>query len=147
VGYILDFFLMRLGAKVRIAKTLLEHTSPYQAVKREIEEAIASEARGTKIDPNEYWRNYILDAIEQQFVDARNGLVDAMYGLTDRVANEVGIPELRLERPATRSKANFGIARADFPKDEIELDRIEGTVPNVASLGELPTTPGQPLAA
>jgi len=147
VGYIIDFFLMRLGAKVRILKSVLEHTQPYKDLKGAIASALADEARGTKVDPNEYWRNWILDAIEQRIVDARNGLVDAMYGLTDSVAEQIGIPEFRLERPETRSKDSFRMEQTPFPKDEVELARVHGAVPDVSGLGALPTTPGQPLAA
>lgn len=147
VGIIIDFFLMRLGAKVRIAKRLLENTPPYQKLKGAVESAVAVEARGTKVDPNKYWRDFILDKIDVQFVDARNGLVDAVYGLSDRVADETGIPEFKLARPAEKNKSNFGLKRTDFPHDEIELAQIQGAVPDIAGLGELPATPGQPLAA
>src|SRR5206468_1981015 len=74
MGFILDFFLSRLGAKVRIAKKLLENTDVYNDLKGKIAGALADEARGTAVDPNKYWRDFILDAIDGQFVEARNKL-------------------------------------------------------------------------
>jgi hypothetical protein len=147
VGFIIDFFLMRLGAKVRLLKTALQHTPPYQDLMSKINSALADQARGTAVDPNVYWRKYILSGIENQFVEARNGLVDSMYGLSDRVASETGIQEFRLERPAKRSPSEFKMVEAPFPQEEVDLARIEGAVPAIAGLGKLPATPGQPLAA
>ena len=144
VGFILDFFIGRLGAKVRIARALLEPTQEYQDLKSKVEKALAVEARGTVVDPNKYWRDLILDKIEEQFVEARNGLVDGIYGLSDKVADETGIAAFRLARPAAKTKETFGITRTPFP--EAELAAIEGEVPDTGGLGKLPTTPGQPLA-
>ena len=145
--FIIDFFLMRLGAKVRLLKRALENTAPYKDLMAAIASALADATRGTDVDPNEYWRNHILDTIDQQFVDARNKLVDAIYGLTDKVAEELGIAAFRLARPEAKTRTNFGVTRTEFPHDEIELARLAGAVPRIGALGELPTTPGQPLAA
>lgn len=150
VAYVIDFFLSRLGAKVRIAKALLEPTKPYQDLMGAVSGALADQARGTAVDPNEYWRKYVLDSVEERFVDARNQLVQTIYGLTDRVADETGVQAFRLEQPAKKSKADMGIQRLPFPHEEVELSPdesgVRGEVPVRGRLGELPTTAGQPLA-
>lgn len=147
-AFILDFFLSRLGAKVRIAKSLLKHTQPYRDLEGAISGALADQVRGTDVDPNRFWRERVLDSIDEQFVQARNGLIAAVYGITDRVFEETGIAAFKLDRPAARSRADFGVQRVPFPKEELELaPRVEGEVPPYGRLAELPTSAGQPLAA
>ncbi|MDB5947703.1 MAG: hypothetical protein JWQ33_2729, partial [Ramlibacter sp.] len=151
VAFVIDFFLSRLGAKVRIAKTLLEQTDPYQKLMGEVSGALADQARGTAVDPNKYWREYVLDKVEDRFADARNQLVEAIYGLTDRVADETGVGAFRLERPAPKKTSDMEIQRLPFPHEEIELSsadesRVHGEVPARGRLAQLPTTAGQPLA-
>jgi hypothetical protein len=149
-GFIIDFFLSRLGAKVRIAKELLKDTTPYRELEGAITGALARAASGTAADPNVYWQTYVLDKIEGQFADARNGLVDAIYGMSDRVADETGVAAFRLERPEPKKKAaDMGIKRTAFPSEEIELAPDAGAVhelPARGRLAELPTAAGQPLA-
>ena len=145
--FVLDFFLSRLGAKVRIAKSLLQHTTPYQELEHAIGKAVAAEARDTVLDPNKHWREQILTKIDAQFIDARNQLVDAVYGLTDTLANETGLPVFRLERPEAATTTSFTVERTPFPEEELELaPRVEGEVPATGTLAELPTSAGQPLA-
>lgn len=144
-AFIIDFFLARLGAKVRIAKSLLENTGPYQDLKAKVAEALADAARGTAVDPNEYWRDLVLTKIDAQFADARNQLIDGIYGLSDRVADESGIAAFRLARPD--KKQDFAPKRVPFPAEELELSpTIEGEVPAIGSLADLPDSAGQPLA-
>jgi len=149
IAFIIDFFLSRLGAKVRIAKALLENTKPYRDLMGAIAGALADEARGTAVDPNVYWRKYVLDKVEDRFAEARNGLVDAIYGMTDRVADETGVAAFRLESPEPKAKEDMGIKRTPFPSEEIELAPAAGElheVPARGRLAELPSAAGQPLA-
>jgi hypothetical protein len=148
IVFVLDFFLSRLGAKVRIAKKLLENTDAYKQLQGTIAHALADEARGTAVDPNKYWREYVLDSVEGQFVEARNQLVDTIYGLTDRVADETGINAFRLARPGKKAVKDFGIQKTGFPQDEIELAKAEthSDLPPRGRLADLPATAGQPLA-
>lgn len=152
VGYVIDFFLSRLGAKVRIAKSLLENTGPYQALRTKVASAVGDEVRDTPLDPNKYWRENVLDKLEGRFADARNQLVDTLYGLTDQVSKETGVAAFRLDRPAAKAPGEMKLQRTPFPSDEIELapsnaaPNVHADVPGGGRLAELPSAPGQPLA-
>jgi hypothetical protein len=143
--WMIDFFLSRLGAKVRIARRLLEHTDVYKELRAAVGSALAVEAKGSALDPNVHWRSLLLDPLDDRFREARNGLIAGIYRRTDDIAGATGIDFFRLPRPAEKARGEFGVQRAAYPM--AELNALHGAVPARGRLAELPATPGQPLAA
>ena len=144
IGAVIDYFLGRLGAKVKMAKRVLEHTDIYQQFLDKISSALKDLVTGSKVDPNYYWQTLVLDKVDEFLIDARKQLIEEVYKRTDEIASITGLDFLRLPQPA-KEKAEFHLGREEKPM--VELDAIHGEVPARGKLAQLPESPGQPLAA
>ncbi len=145
IEFLFDFFLSRLGAKVAIARSVLQYTKEYQDLRSLVANALADFVEGSRFDPNLYWQTYILDPIDERLLEARNGLVEGIYGRTNTLAESTEITFLGLGKPDLKQKGQFGLKREGDPMAESYT--VHGAVPKRGRLGELPATAGQPLAA
>jgi len=143
--WLIDFFLSRLGAKVKLAKGLLQHTDVYQRLTGKIASELGDMVEGSALDPNMYWQKYVLDTIDDQLRGVRNNLVGEIYKRTNVLAENTGITFLGLGKPDIKQKGQFGLKREGDPMAEPYT--VHGAVPKRGRLAELPATPGQPLAA
>jgi hypothetical protein len=150
IGWLIDFFLSRMGAKVRLVKSLVENTKEYRQLHDLISEKLAGFVENGPLDPNKYWQEYIVNPIDEQVRTARNELIARIYSRTNVLAEHTDLAFLGLGTPDKKG-SDFGLKREGDPMEEqypaTQAYTLHGALPKRARLGELPTTPGQPLAA
>jgi hypothetical protein len=141
VNVLLDFVIRKMGAKVRLAKKVLDLTGATDAIVKELTDAVL---RNSMLDPNTYWRSKLLPEVDESFRKGRNSLVDALYDIIWKVAEVTDIEELKIERVPPKDVGDFQVQRGATP--EAELFPSTTILPTGETLEDIPLTPGQPLA-
>jgi hypothetical protein len=115
---IVSFILDRFGPRGKILRMLLQvmpvpedwsgkRSGSYKTAMAMLSGEIASVWRRSPLDPNNVWRESIMDKIGDKFVSVRDELVTGMYDLVDVALAEMGLE--KLTRPE----------KTELPKTEV----------------------------
>lgn len=141
VEIILAFLLSRFGAKGKALKTFLSGTG----LLHKLSDPIASQIKGSDVDPNRLWQVIVLPKIDTYFTSLRNDLVEEIYSVVKTVFKKLDLDPI--ERPGVTEfpsiPAQKDLASQPFP--EIESKPLNNSIHTFANPVNVSITQGEPL--